>query len=129
MAGLRGPNNCRPQRRGERGGFVCRKVKACAKIVAKKRGWTLLINALGMESYTIVKKSLLSKIFRKEGPIHPMNKLFQATLLTTVFVVSSHAQTITTTTFGSGANEFNIEFVEIGETGLDPNDYGRGQVN
>ena len=95
----------------------------------QKRRLDALHQCFGMESYTIVKKSMLSKIFRKEGPIHPMNKLFQATLLTTVFVVSSHAQTITTTTFGSGANEFNIEFVEIGETGLDPNDYGRGQVN
>ena len=77
----------------------------------------LSINALGMESYTIVKKSLLSKIFRKERPFHPMNKLFQATLLTTIFVVSSHAQTITTTTFGSGANAFSIDFVEIGNPG------------
>ena len=91
-------------------------MKARAKIVAKKGGWMLSINALGMESYTIVKKSLLSKIFRKEGPIHPMNKLFQATLLTTVFVVSSHAQTITQT-FGSGANAFSMDFVTIGNPG------------
>ncbi len=80
-------------------------------------GWMLPINALEMESYAIAKKSLLSKFFRKERPIHHMNKLFQATLLTTAFVVSSHAQTITTTTFGSGANSFSIDFVEIGNPG------------
>lgn len=45
-----------------------------------------------------------------------MNKLFKATLLTTVFVVSSHAQTITQT-FGSGSDQFTMDFVTIGNPG------------
>ena len=37
-------------------GFVWRKVKARAKLVAKKGGWTLPINALGLKLYPCKKE-------------------------------------------------------------------------
>lgn len=46
-----------------------------------------------------------------------MNKIIQLTLGLVALAVSAHAQTITTTTFGSGANAFSIDFVTIGNPG------------
>jgi formylglycine-generating enzyme required for sulfatase activity len=46
-----------------------------------------------------------------------MNKKIQIIVLTLALAVSAQAQTITTTTFGSGANQFSIDFVTIGNPG------------
>jgi formylglycine-generating enzyme required for sulfatase activity len=60
-----------------------------------------------------------------------MNKILQLTLSLAALAVSAQAQTITTTTFGSGANQFSIDFVTIGNPGNaadttgDPNPAGR----
>jgi formylglycine-generating enzyme required for sulfatase activity len=46
-----------------------------------------------------------------------MNKILQLTLSLAALAVSAQAQTITTTTFGSGADQFSIDFVTIGNPG------------
>jgi formylglycine-generating enzyme required for sulfatase activity len=46
-----------------------------------------------------------------------MNKILQLTLSLAALAVSAQAQTITTTTFGSGADQFQMDFVTIGNPG------------
>jgi hypothetical protein len=53
----------------------------------------------------------------KKGTQPTMNKILQLTLSLAALAVSAQAQTITTTTFGSGANQFSIDFVTIGNPG------------
>jgi formylglycine-generating enzyme required for sulfatase activity len=67
----------------------------------------------------------------KKGTQPTMNKILQLTLSLAALAVSAQAQTITTTTFGSGANQFSIDFVTIGNPGNEadttgsPNPAGR----
>jgi formylglycine-generating enzyme required for sulfatase activity len=53
----------------------------------------------------------------KKGTQPTMNKILQLTLSLAALAVSAQAQTITTTTFGSGADQFQMDFVTIGNPG------------
>jgi formylglycine-generating enzyme required for sulfatase activity len=69
----------------------------------------------------------------KKGTQPTMNKILQLTLSLAALAVSAQAQTITTTTFGSGADQFQMDFVTIGNPGNEADTTGSpnpaGRVN
>ena len=86
-------------------------------------GWMLPINALEMEIYAIAKKSLLSKFFRKEGPIHHMNKLFKIILTAVASIliiemglraetVTYISQTLNFANFTTGSSTFSFNRID-----------------